>query len=117
VNQSGDGVLLNQKEMLDALDRHKDKDRSVPEAIDRGESSAIQPLVEALKTWLARQAGAIETGDDGESKVKMGQSAKDVLNKLKSGDKSALTKIRSGTTMDKQYQPDNCDLLAWFLVG
>ena len=117
VNQSGDGVLLNQKEVLDALARHKNKDRSVPEAIDRGEFSAIQPLVDSLKKWLARQAGEIETGDDGESKVKMGQSAKDVLNKLKSGDKSALTKMRSGATVEEQYQPHNCDLLAWFLVG
>ena len=63
------------------------------------------------------QAVEVVTGDDGEQKVKMGQSAKDVLNKLKSGDKIALNKIKGGDTVEEQYQPENCDLPAWFLVG
>lgn len=117
VDNEGGGVLLNQKEVLDAIARHKNKDRFVPEAVDRGESSALQPFVDALKKWLEHQAVEVETGDNGEQKVKMGQSAMDVLNKLKSGDKIALNKIKGSDTVEDQYKPENCDLLAWFLVG
>ena len=117
VDHDGVGILLNQKEVLDAIAKHKDYDRSVPDAVDRGEATALEPLVGALKKWLVLQAVEVEAGEDGESKVKMGQSAKDVLNKLKSGDKNALKKIKSGNTVEEQYKPDNCDLLAWFLVG
>jgi len=117
VDEQGAGVLLNQKEVLDAIARHKNKERVVPEAVDRGEATALQPFVDALKAWLSRQAGEVETGEDGEQKVKMGQSAKDVLNKLKSGDKIAVNKIKNSGTVEEQYQPENCDLLAWFLVG
>ena len=117
VDEQGAGVLLNQKEVLDAIAKHKNKDRTVPEAVDRGEAAALQPLADALKKWLALQAVELETGDDGEQKVKMGQSAKDVLNKLKSGDKLALTKLKSSAPVEQQYQPENCDLLAWLLVS
>ncbi len=117
VDHEGAAVLLNQKEVLDAIAKHKNKERVVPDAVDRGEATALQPFVDALKVWLSRQAGEVETGENGEQKVKMGQSAKDVLNKLKSGDKIAVNKIKSSGTVEEQYQPDNCDLLAWFLVG
>ena len=117
VDEQGAGVLLNQKEVLDAIAKHKNKDRAVPETVDRGEATALQPLADALKKWLALQTVELETGDDGEQKAKMGQSAKDVLNKLKSGDKLALTKLKSSAPVEQQYRPDNCDLLAWLLVS
>jgi len=37
--------------------------------------------------------------------------------KLKSGDKIAVNRIKSNGTVEEQYPPENCDLLAWFLVG
>lgn len=39
---NGEPVLLNQKEVLDALTFHKEKERFVPDAIDKGEEKAIQ---------------------------------------------------------------------------
>ncbi|MFZ4377639.1 MAG: helicase-related protein, partial [Saprospiraceae bacterium] len=49
IDKKGKQVLLNQKEVLDALTHHKDKDRFVPESIDKGDEIAIQELVSALK--------------------------------------------------------------------
>lgn len=54
INKQGKLVLLNQKDVLDALTHHKDKDRFVPDAIDKGEDAANQELVSTLKAWLWR---------------------------------------------------------------
>jgi len=40
--------LLNQKEVLDALAKHKERDRFVPEAVDRGEEFAIKPFATGM---------------------------------------------------------------------
>lgn len=117
IDREGNGVLLNQKEVLDALAKHKDKSRLIPDDVDRGEPQAIQPLTAAMKKWLENQAVEVETTEDGEKKVKMGQSAKDVLNKLKSGDKSAVSHVKEGKLVEERYKPENCDLIAWFLVN
>src|SRR5690606_19823647 len=41
INKNGEKVLLNQKEVLDALSHHRNKNRYVPEEVDRGEEAAI----------------------------------------------------------------------------
>ena len=108
--------MLNQKEVLDALAKHKERDRFVPEAVDRGEEFAIKPLSAALKSWLKRQAAEEVTDEQGNIKTRMGKSAKDVLRKLKSGDVSAVKRIKENTTVEDKFRPDNCDLIVWFLV-
>jgi len=116
IDRNGDDVLLNQKEVLDALAKHKERDRFVPEAVDRGEEFAIKPLSAALKSWLKRQAAEEVTDEQGNIKTRMGKSAKDVLRKLKSGDVSAVKRIKENTTVEDKFRPDNCDLIVWFLV-
>jgi len=116
INQKGEQVLLNQKEVLDAITYHKDKDRFVPEAIDRGYEEAIEKLVNSLKVYLDNQAIETAEQEDGSIKKTMGKEAKDVLAKLKRGNKSAVERVKENIKVDDKYQLQNFDLITWFLV-
>lgn len=116
INKQGKLVLLNQKDVLDALTHHKDKDRFVPDAIDKGDDAAIQELVSAIKAWLDSQASEEQVQEDGTTKKVMGTEAKDLLSKLRKGDKDALSRVKQNIKVDEKFQLDNFDLITWFLV-
>ncbi len=117
VDFQGNQVLLNQKEVLDALAFHKEKVRYVPDNIDKGEEEAIQKLFIAINSWLERQAIDEDIQPDGTIKKKIGREAKDILSKLKSGDSSAVKRIKQNLIVTDKYKPNNFDLLTWFLVS
>lgn len=102
IDKSGKLVLNNQKEVLDFLTVNKDKERFVPDAVDRGEQVAIAELVNALKTWLSSQAD---------------QEPRDLLAKIKKGNKSALEIVKQNVKVDEKFQVDKFDLVAWLLVS
>jgi superfamily II DNA or RNA helicase len=116
INKQGKLVLLNQKDVLDALTHHKDKDRFVPDAIDKGDDAAIHELVSAIKAWLDSQASEEQVQEDGTTKKVMGTEAKDLLSKLRKGDKDALSRVKQNVKVDEKFQLDNFDLITWFLV-
>lgn len=116
IDKQGKLVLLNQKDVLDALTHHKDEDRFVPDAVDRGDEAAIQQLVMAMKSWLDKQAAEEQVQEDGTTKKVMGSEAKDLLSKLRRGDKDALTRIKQNIKVDEKFQLNNFDLITWFLV-
>ena len=116
INKNGKTVLLNQKDVLDALTYHKDKNRFVPDAIDKGDDVAIQGLVNALKAWLDSQAAEEQIQEDGTTKKVMGTEAKDLLSKLRKGDKDAISRVKQNVMVDEKFQLDSFDLITWFLV-
>lgn len=117
INKQGKLVLLNQKDVLDVLTHHKDKDRFVPDAVDKGDDAAIQELVSAIKAWLDSQASEEQVQEDGTTKKVMGTEAKDLLSKLRKGDKDALSRVKQNVKVDEKFQLDNFDLITWFLVS
>jgi len=117
IDKSGKEVLLNQKEILDALTFHKDKNRFVPAAVDKGEEQAIQALVDALNNWLTAQIAEEEVQADGSIKKKAGKAGMDILNKLKTGGATAIKSIKNDKTITDKYKPENFDLIAWFLIN
>ena len=117
IDKSGKLVLNNQKEVLDFLTVNKDKERFVPDAVDRGEQVSIAELVTALKSWLNSQAVQTEVMEDGTEKKTMGNAPRDLLGMLKKGDKMALGTIKQNVKIDEKFQSDNFDLVAWSLVG
>ena len=117
INMNGEQILLNQKEVLDALTQHKDKERVVPADIDRGDHTAIQNLVNAINEWLKCQAVEEEKQEDGTSKKKMGKEAKDLLARLTSGDGSAIKRLKQNEKVSDKFKPEKFDLIAWFLVN
>ena len=46
----------------------------------------------------------------------MGKEVKDILAKLKSGDATAVKKVKQNIEVSDKYKDDNFDLIAWFLV-
>jgi len=117
INKHGQQVLLNQKEVLDALAEHKKQARYVPESIEKGEESAISELVLSLKKWLKTQASQQEIQDDGLIKKRAGAETKSILEKLKTGDSSAIERVKQNITVNEKYQPQNVDLIIWFIVS
>lgn len=117
INRSGSPVLLNQKEVLDALTLHKDEARFIPYEIDHGEVNVIQELSDSIHSWLKSQAFEEEKLEDGTTKKTMGAEAKDLLTKLKTGDKDAIKRISQDVKVSDKYQADNFDLITWFLVS
>lgn len=117
INKQGKLIVLNQKDVLDALTHHKDKDRFVPDAVDKGDDVAIQELVNALKAWLDSQASEVQIQEDGTTKKVMGTEAKDLLSKLRKGDKQSIERIKENKTVKEKFQLDNFDLITWFLVS
>lgn len=116
INNEGKMVLLNQKEVLDAITHHKDRDRFVPAGIDKGDETEIQRLVNSLKIFLDGQAAEVSEQEDGSTKKVMGKEAKDVLAKLRRGEKSAVERVKQNVKVDEKYQLQNFDLITWFLV-
>ena len=116
INQNGKPVLLNQKEVLEALTLHKEEARFIPVAIDRGEEKAIENPAASIQTWLKNQAIEEEKQEDGTIRKKMGAAAKDLLSKIKTGDKDALKRMSQNVKVTDKFQADNFDLITWFLV-
>ena len=116
INNEGKMVLLNQKEVLDAITHHKDRERFVPAGIDKGDEAEIQRLVNSLKIFLDGQAAEVSEQEDGSTKKVMGKEAKDVLAKLRRGEKSAVERVKQNVKVDEKYQLQNFDLITWFLV-
>ncbi len=117
IDHSGKSVFLNQKEVLDALAKHKEEVRFVPQAIDQGEPKSIEHLSNALTTWLKSQATEEEVQEDGTVKQKMGKASLDMLNKLKSGSKTTIQKLKDEGSATQKFNKDNFDLITWFIIS
>ncbi len=117
IDHAGKPVFLNQKEVLDALAKHKDEVRYVPKNIDQGEHKSIEHLSAALSVWLKSQATEEEVQEDGTVKQKMGKASLDLLNKLKSGSKTAIQKLKDEGPVSQKFDKENFDLITWFIVS
>lgn len=117
INYTGKSILLNQKEVLDILSKHKDEVRFVEKSIDLGVQTEIEKLSNALISWLKSQQSETEIQEDGTVKLKMGQASIDMLQKLKTGSKSTVDKIKDEGSASQKYNKDNFDLITWFILS
>lgn len=117
IDYHGKMVLLNQKDVLDSVTLHKDCERFVPNAIDHGDPREIEMLSNALQIYLNNQSVESVEQEDGSRKIMMGKEGRDVLDKIRKGDKSAIERIKENINTDEKYQIDNFDLITWFIVS
>lgn len=117
INLKGEAVLLNQKEVLDALSKHKNEIRYVPEEVDNGNPAAIQKLSDALLKWLHSKAVSENIQDDGSKKQTVGTGTLDLINKIKSGSKEAINQLKTEGKPSDKFSKDNFDLIVWFVVS
>jgi superfamily II DNA or RNA helicase len=116
VNMLGQEVLLNQKEVLDALAKHKKEERTVSKEIDEGKPEVIKSLSDALINWLKSKAVKEETQEDGSKKQTVGTATLDLINKLKTGSKEAINKLKTEGKPADKFTKDNFDLITWFII-
>lgn len=117
INNEGKTLLLNQKEVLEALAKHKDEPRYVPPKVDHGDTREIEKLSAALTAWLTSQTSEEEVKEDGSTVKKAGKAVVDVINKIKSGNKTAIQTLRDEGSVTDKYRKDNFDLITWFIVS
>ena len=116
INYDGKLVLLNQKEVLDAVTVHKEYNRFVPDAIDKGDKDEIEKLVTAIKNYLDSQKTDEQVQEDGSVKKVMGKEATDLLAKLRKGDRKAISRVKENVNVSEKYQLENFDLITWLLI-
>ena len=117
INHIGETVLLNQKEVLDALAKHKFEERLVPKDIDEGKPDAIQQLSASIVNWLQSKAIQEEIQEDGSKKQMAGPAAIDLINKIKSGSKEAIKQLKKEGKPADKYSKENFDLITWFIIS
>jgi hypothetical protein len=117
IDKDGKEVLLNQKEVLDSLAFHKDFERSVPDNLENGEPETIAGFVKAIRSWLESRATEEDIQEDGTIKKRAGAETKDILSKLKTGDNSAVRRIKENIKVSDKYNTQNFDLITWFVVN
>ena len=117
IDYSGKSILLNQKEVLDILAKHKDEERFVEKSIDLGVQTEIEKLSNSLISWLQSQQSETEIQEDGSIKQKMGQATIDILQKIKTGNKSTIVKIKEEGSASQKFNKENFDLITWFILS
>jgi len=114
----GQTVLLNQKEVLEALTVHKGNPRFVDPAIEGGDPAEIEKLANALRTWLSQQTVENEKRDDGSIKERMGKETKDIFFlAARSPFFNLFKRIKENVDVTEKYVPENYDLIVWFVVS
>jgi len=100
----GSTFLINQKDILTILRRHKQQNRFVPKAIDQSSEPELDKLKDMLLRWLDGQAGR--------------QSTDDVLKIIQTGKiEPADADDEEKERLDKKFRKENFDLLCWFIVS
>jgi hypothetical protein len=117
IDTDGKEVVLNQKEVLDILTHHKNENRFVPDDIEKGEEVAIKNLSDAIQSWLSNQATEEQKVEDGTTEKTMGKETKDILQKLKTGDKNAVDRVKQNIKVTDKYKAENFDLITWFIIN
>ncbi len=117
IDNQGEMLVNNQKEVLEVITHHKDDERFVPKSIDEGEEKAIKKLSQALKSYLDNQAIEYTKQDDGSIKKNMGTEAKDILSQLKKGNKKAIDRVKQNVKTEDKFQLKNFDLITWFIIS
>ena len=99
------------------MEKHKEEVRFVPKDIDQGEPNSIEHLSAALSTWIKSQSVDEIIQDDGTIKQKMGKANIDILNKIKTGSKTVLEKLKVEGSASQKFNKENFDLITWFIVS
>jgi ERCC4-related helicase len=112
VDEGGNSILLNQKDILRALSENKEKPRYVDKEIDDGKGEKIKELSKAIRSWVESQAYDI---DESGEKV-LGKKGSDILAKIKTGSCEAIKDVKGKKSIEQRYCFENYDLIAWMIT-
>jgi superfamily II DNA or RNA helicase len=102
IDENGEAIFDKPGDTLKFLSDHQSEERWVPEAIENNESEALEKLSHALKHWL--------------KSFSEGTALDDLITGLQGGDLATQKKIEDQNPLEAQYDPENCDLILWFVI-
>lgn len=104
----GNSGIINQKDILTILRRHKNETRFVPSAIEDSDEKALNGLRDSLSNWLDYQGGRIST----QSVLKIMQQTQLKLD-TSQGDADKEEQKR----LDEKFRMENFDLITWLVIS
>ncbi|MFW6151676.1 MAG: helicase-related protein [Verrucomicrobiota bacterium] len=116
IDREGNDVLLNPKDILAALARHKDNERVVPEGLDSGDSHELTVWANAIRNWLHGQAVSEVEDQDGCKTPVAGAATMDYIKQMQHGDKTPDQPLPPNQSFEDRYKTHNVDLILWFAV-
>lgn len=101
---AGKTEIVNQKDILTILRRHKNEERNVVAEIDHGNLDSLQKLKDALSLWLDEQG------------LRKKEEVEDDI--LKRGNTKQLFEDSGETQklLDEKFNTENIDLICWFVL-
>ena len=116
IDYEGRPVLENQKDILHLLAFHKDRVRQVPPGTDSGDAAVIEKMRVALQNWLkSNTATVVDTGDG--PAPQMGKVTLDLIDKIRTGSRKVAAQVKAEGPVENKFQPDQFDLISWFIVS
>ncbi|WP_419782636.1 helicase-related protein [Malaciobacter marinus] len=103
IDKDGNKILQNIKDILEVLGNYKNKPRDDDGLVllDKGNQEAINELTTMIKNW---------------AKPMRKSKGSKLLNGIMIGGKKAMDKLNSNTSIEKEFDINNYDLIVWFVV-
>ncbi|GBD96563.1 ATP-dependent RNA helicase DbpA [bacterium BMS3Abin06] len=100
-NNKGFSTYNNNQEILGILRKHKNKIRFVPDDVENGDKEALQWLSDKIKAWIE------------------GQVPKKAIDEIQGIFTDGVPRKKSSEEkrLEDKFQPDNFDLVTWFVVS
>lgn len=117
IDNQGQELLLNDKEILQYLTQVKDADRYGCEKLDVGDATEIKKYTNAIELWFKSRQSSTSIDSDGNGIVTAGKESLSILDKLKRGKKEAVKAVKSNEKISDKYDKENWDLIAWLTVN
>ena len=116
IDREGRDVLLNPKDVLEALAAHKDEPRQLPRGLDNGDPHELSVWSSALKNWLHTQTVTEIEDENGDTKQVAGSATMDLIAQIQQGHRPGQATLKRGQSFDDRYKDHNVDLILWFAV-
>lgn len=91
-------------DILAILRRHKGQARLVPTALENSDPAAIEALSAQVRAWLDHKVGRTHV-----------ETVLDLFSSM--GPPTATARTRTEMKLEEKFQPDNFELVTWFIVS
>lgn len=117
INEEGDELLLNDKEILQYLNAVKEEERYGCKKLDIGDKAEVKKYSDALAKWFESQTTDTEINADGTETKTAGKESISILDKIKKAKKDGISTIKDNVKITEKYNSKNWDLIAWLTVN
>lgn len=117
LNNNGEEILLNDKDILQYLNEVKEQERFGCEKLDVGETAEVNKYSNAIEKWFISQQKEISQDKNGNETVTAGKESISFLNNFMKGKNKEIKEAKKGEKISKKYNKENWDLIAWLTIN